>query len=72
MLTDLTDKLLVFSVTPLAGLEAMGGVMELMLLVGFLTVMSVVLGCVRKRRCQPKHRAAGGLPSSTSFPTVVW
>lgn len=43
--------------------------MELMLLVGFLTIRSVGLGCVRNRRCQPKPRAAGGLLGSTSFPT---
>ena len=70
MLTDLPDKLLVFSVTPLTGLEAIIGVTGLMLLVGFLTIMSVVLG-VRNRRCQPKYRAAGWMPFSTFFSTLT-
>lgn len=55
VLTNLRDKLPVFSVSDWAG-----GVTGIMLPLGFLCIVSVVLG-VRNRRCQPKYKAAGWL-----------
>lgn len=72
MLTNLTDKFLVFSLTPLLGLVAIVGVMGLVLLVGFLTILIVVLG-VRNRSHQPKCSVAGWMPFRMFFsPLVQW
>lgn len=73
MLTNLRDKLPVFS-------DWTGGVTGIMLPLGFLSIVSVVLG-VRNRRCQPKCKAAGWLAApqhvflhsdTASSPTVVF
>lgn len=70
MLTGLTDKFLGFSLTSLMGLVATVGAMGLVLLVGFLTILIVVLG-VRHRSRQPKCSVAGSMPFRMFFSALV-